>query len=112
MYFPDNQIIVEDFFLHKEQYDIIIELAFFSSIKKEIRKNYASKMYDLLLPKGKLIGLLFNHEFGNNHPPFGGTKEEYLSLFEPFFNIKTMDIAYNSIKPRANRELFLNLIRK
>ncbi len=110
-HFPNNQIIKDDFFSHKEQYDIVIELAFFSSIKKEIRKNYASKMYDLLLPKGKLIGLLFNHEFGNNFPPFGGTKEEYIKLFNPYFNIKTMDIAYNSIKPRANRELFIQLIK-
>jgi len=111
-YFPENQIIKEDFFLHTEQYDIIIELAFFSSIKKEIRPNYASKIYDLLLPKGKFIGLLFNHEFEKNYPPFGGTKEEYLNLFKPYFNIKTMEVAYNSIKPRANRELFLHLIKK
>jgi len=111
-HFPEHQIIKEDFFLHKEQYDIIIELAFFSSIKKEAREEYATKMFDLLLSKGKLIGLLFNHEFNNNFPPFGGTKNEYLKLFRPYFDIKTMEIAYNSIKPRANRELFLNLIRK
>jgi len=111
-YFPENQIIKDDFFLHNEKYDIIIELAFFSSIKKEAREEYSIKMFDLLLPKGKLIGLLFNHEFGKNYPPFGGTKEEYINLFKPYFNIKTMEIAYNSIKPRVNRELFLHLVRK
>ena len=75
-HFPENQIIKENFFLHKEKYDIIIEFAFFSSIKKGERGAYATKMFDLLLQKGKLIGLLFNHEFKNNFPPFGGTKEE------------------------------------
>ncbi|MBN1253079.1 MAG: hypothetical protein JXR51_12960 [Bacteroidales bacterium] len=110
--FPDNQIINENFFSHKGNYNIIVELAFFSSIKREIRKNYASKMHDLLSEKGKLIGLLFNHEFENDFPPFGGTAKEYKNLFSPYFNIKSMEIAYNSIKPRANRELFLHLIKK
>ena len=110
--FPKSNIIVEDFFLHKGNYNIIVELAFFSSINKDKRKNYAAKMFELLLTRGKLIGLLFNHEFENNYPPFGGTKEEYTILFKPYFNIKTMEIAFNSIKPRSNRELFLNLIKK
>ncbi len=112
IYFPKNQVIKDNFFLHEEKYDIIIELAFFSSIKKAKRKNYTKKIFDLLLPKGKLIGLLFNHEFENNFPPFGGTKKEYIELFNTYFDIKTMEIAYNSIKPRAKRELFINLVKK
>ncbi|MBX2846521.1 MAG: hypothetical protein KTR13_09960, partial [Saprospiraceae bacterium] len=38
--------------------------------------------------------------------PFGGSKEEYLSYFEPHFNIKTFEKAYNSILPRQGNELF------
>lgn len=55
------------------------------------------------------MGLLFNHEFGKDHPPYGGTKEEYLEYFNPFFQIMTFSTAHNSIKPRAGRELFINL---
>ncbi|MFA5405634.1 MAG: hypothetical protein WC358_11940 [Ignavibacteria bacterium] len=53
--------------------------------------------------------MLFNHEFGNDYPPYGGTKEEYLEYFKSFFEIKLFSTAYNSIKPRAGRELFINL---
>ena len=110
--FPVKQIINEDFFNHKGKYDLIVELAFFSSLKPNYRENYVTKMFELLKPKAKLIGLLFNHEFGNNHPPFGGTKKEYQKLFTDKFNINIMEIAYNSIKPRSGRELFINLERK
>lgn len=107
--FPKKQIICEDFFHHRGKYDLIVELAFFSSIDPEIRRDYVSKMFDLLNPGGKLIGLLFNHDFGNDFPPFGGTKEEYQKLFESKFIIQKMEIAYNSIKPRADREFFMIL---
>ena len=107
--FPKKQIINADFFHHKGKYDLIVELAFFSSIDPLIRENYVSKMFDLLNPGGKLIGLLFNHEFGNNFPPFGGTQDEYQKLFESRFIIQKMETAYNSIKPRAGRELFMIL---
>jgi len=107
--FPNEQIICENFFHHKGKYDLIVELAFFSSINPVIRESYVSKMFDLLNPGGKLVGLLFNHEFGHNFPPFGGTQQEYQKLFEPKFITQKMEIAYNSIKPRAGRELFILL---
>ncbi len=107
--FPENQTINEDFFQHNNKYDLIVELAFFSSLKPEIREKYVAKMYNLLNPGGKLIGLLFKHEFGNPFPPFGGTKIEYEELFGSKFIIQKMELAYNSIKPRANRELFIIL---
>ena len=56
-----------------------------------------------------MVGLFFNHEFGNDFPPFGGTEEEYRKLFSDKFRIKYMETAYNSIKPRAGRELFILL---
>jgi hypothetical protein len=43
----------------------------------------------------------------DDHPPFGGSKKEYLDYFEPYFNLLTFELAYNSIQPRAERELFL-----
>ncbi len=64
---------------------------------------------DLLNKNGKIVGLLFAEEFGNDHPPFGGTKEEYLKLFSSHYDIEYMQIADNSIEARKGRELFISL---
>ena len=63
-------------------------------------------MASLLNPKGKLAGLLFDFPLTNEGPPFGGSKTEYTNLFSNSFYLKTLEIAYNSIKPRENKELF------
>jgi thiopurine S-methyltransferase len=110
--FPENRFLIEDFFEHKGQYDLIIEQTFFSSIARKRRPEYAQKMHELLKPGGKLVGLLFTHEFDFQEPPFGGSIEEYRNLFQPYFNLNTFEIAYNSIKPRAGRELFFILQKK
>ena len=47
-------------------------------------------------------GVMFNKYFGNPFPPFGGNIEEYKSLFNEKFEIKTLENCYNSIKPRKN----------
>lgn len=104
------RVIHQDFFEHQSQYDLIIEQTFFCAIDPQLRSQYANKMYELLKPNGKLVGVMFNREFVGG-PPFGGTKAEYLTYFEPLFSIKTMDDCYNSIKPRAGSELFVNLVK-
>ncbi|MFN7690843.1 MAG: SAM-dependent methyltransferase, partial [Bacteroidota bacterium] len=65
-----------------------------------------------LKPTGKLIGLLFNIPLNTEHPPFGGNKNEYENQFSPYFNFKYFDLCYNSIKPRANNELFIVLEKR
>tara|TARA_Y100001949_G_scaffold175300_1_gene184796 strand:- start:760 stop:1347 length:588 start_codon:yes stop_codon:yes gene_type:complete len=107
--FPCDQVLLEDFFEHSNQYDLIIEQTFFCAINPELRKSYVRKCFDLLGSGGKLIGLLWNHEFGIEEPPYGGNESEYRNLFEPYFEIITMELAHNSIKPRAGRELFIKL---
>jgi thiopurine S-methyltransferase len=109
--FPRENIFQEDFFLHEGKYDLIIEQTFFCSLHPSQRKKYAKKVFDLLVPKGKLVGLLFNKEFASENPPFGGSKEEYMKLFEPYFDFKYFEECYNSIKPRAGTELFVILIK-
>lgn len=109
---PDNQLICDDFFNHKEKYDLIIEQTFFCAISPNLRSKYAKHVSELLNKNGKLIGLLFNNPLNDDKPPFGGSKEEYLNYFTPYFNIKFMDAAYNSIPPRKNKELFINLSKK
>lgn len=105
--FPAKQLIKQDFFSHKGQYDLIIEQTFFCAIHPSLRKGYVQHMKSLLKPNGKLVGLLFNDTLNNDSPPFGGSKEEYELLFSELFDIKVMEPCYNSIKPRQGRELFV-----
>jgi len=107
--FPNSHIYNEDFFKHRGQYDLIVELAFFSSLPKTRREDYVNQMYRLLKAGGKYVGLLFNHEFPFDNPLFGGSPEEYKKLFEKKFEFIHFDTAYNSIKPRKGREQFLLL---
>ncbi len=114
--FPKAQLIQGDFFEHQDTYDIIVEQTFFCSFPptKENRHNYAKKMHELLAPKGKLIGLWFDVPLTGDMEkrPFGGSREEYLTYFEPYFEVKIFEPCYNSITPRAGNELFGFFIKK
>jgi len=110
--FPQSQLIQADFFQHDGSYDIIVEQTFFSSLLPDQRPDYVKQVHRLLKPKGKLIGLLFNHPFAFDGPPFGGTPEEYTQLFSDYFRFIKFDVAYNSIKPRLGREHFLLFEKK
>ncbi|MEZ4722945.1 MAG: SAM-dependent methyltransferase [Flavobacteriales bacterium] len=110
--FPEEHMILGDFFQLNEKFDLIIEQTFFCAISPKMRRQYAEKAHSLLNENGKLVGLLFETDFDKDTPPYGGHKQEYLGYFQPWFNIKYCDIAYNSIKPRFGRELFVNFIRK
>jgi methyl halide transferase len=110
--FPEKNLILGDFFEHESSYDLILEQTFFCALDPSLRKRYAEKMNQLLKPKGKLVGVLFSVVFDKEHPPFGGTKEEYDACFQPYFYYRTFDNCYNSIPPRANRELFIHFEKK
>lgn len=107
-----NQLIKSDFFEHESNYDLIIEQTFFCALDPSLRKDYVQKMKSLLNPKGRIIGLLFQFPLTEAGPPFGGSKEEYISLFEKDFNLKTLETAHNSIKPREGNELFFIFTKK
>jgi hypothetical protein len=104
--FPEEQIIHSDFFKLKATFDLVIEHTFFCAINPNLRIDYANKMNEIIKKEGKLVGLFFNFELTNEGPPFGGCKTEYIRAFSKYFKIKTLEPAFNSIKPRHNRELF------
>lgn len=110
--FPRSQIHHADFFDHSGQYDLILEQTFFCALQPSLRPEYVKKMGELLKPGGKLVGLLFNRQFENPGPPFGGDEKEYRALFEKDFNILQMEECYNSIPPRQGQELFFILQKK
>lgn len=105
--FPEENLIQGDFFELNKTYDLILEQTFFCALDPVLRPAYAKKMSELLNPQGKLAGVLFDFALSENGPPFGGSREEYLHYFEPYFTIKKLEKCYNSIKPRMGNELFI-----
>lgn len=110
--FPEAHLVVADFFKLELQVDLILEQTFFCAISPELREAYAEKTAGLLAAGGKLAGLLFAFPFEKEGPPFGGTQEEYERLFAPWFHILHLAISDASIKPRAGRELFIELQKR
>ncbi len=100
------KIIEGDFFQHSGSYDLILEQTFFCALEPRLRIYYARHCADLLRKCGKLTGLFFDFPLTDQGPPFGGSKREYIDLFSEDFHIKTLEACYNSIKPRAGKELF------
>ena len=109
--FKDDHLLLLDFFELQDSFDLIIEQTFFCALDPSLRKKYFTKMAQLLKPGGKLVGVLFDDVLNTDKPPFGGNKSEYLTYIGPSFKISNFEACYNSIKPRENRELFVNLVR-
>lgn len=110
--FPSTHLICADFFsLSPEQYqfDWVLEQTFFCAINPSRRDEYVKQMAALIKPKGKLIGLLFDKDFGRDEPPFGGTKDEYQQRFETNFDIEIIEPSYNSHPARQGNELFIKM---
>ncbi len=103
------KITKTDFFDLEGSYDLILEQTFFCALETKLRNKYAEQMNKLLNKGGKLTGLLFNYVFDEDGPPFGGNIDEYKKIFSPYFQICTIEKCYNSIKPRAEKELFFIL---
>lgn len=106
------RLVNEDFFAHKGSYDLIIEQTFFCAIDPVLRPKYVQKMDNLMADGSRLFGLLFNFELTEIGPPFGGSIIEYQKLFEGSFKIHKLEACYNSIKPRMNNELFIELLKR
>jgi len=102
------QLICGDFFAFSGAFDLILEQTFFCALDPALRRDYALKMHELLASGGKLAGVLFDREFEGG-PPFGGNAEEYASLFQTYFLVRTLAPCYNSAKPREGAEVFVIL---
>lgn len=109
---PHIKIILGDFFKHVGEYDLILEQTFFCAINPPLRKDYVTRMNELLVPNGKLVGVLFDREFEQPGPPFGGCKCQYGPMFEKDFDFKTFELCNNSFVKREGTELFINLQKK
>lgn len=104
---PQVKVLLDDFFEHHGQYDLILEQTFFCTTYPEHRKQHAAQYAALLKPGGYLVGVLFNAEQVHPGPPFLGSIAEYRSVFSPYFDLEILAPCNNSIKPRAGREAFI-----
>lgn len=105
--FPGEQLLETDFFeAGISEFDLVLEQTFFCALDPGLRNAYVKKMYELLKPGGRIAGLFFDFPLTEHGPPFGGSKKEYLELFQPLFRIVTLERAYNSVAPRQGNELF------
>jgi methyl halide transferase len=110
--FPQEHLLVSDFFELELDADLLLEQTFFCAIAPERRPEYARQAARLLKPDGMLAGLLFAELFEKEGPPFGGTAEEYAGYFAPWFHLERMELCDDSIKPRLGRELFIELKKR
>ena len=104
--FPKDNLFISNFFNHNQNYDLIIEQTFFCAIDPKLRQNYVNHSHKILKKNGKIAGLLFNKEFENDYPPYGGNQKDYQNLFNKKFIINTLEVAKDSIDPRKGTELF------
>lgn len=108
--FPESQWLSTDFFELKESFDLILEQTLFCALNPSLRMKYAEKAASLLVPAGKLVGVLFDRDFEGG-PPFGGSRTEYLNYFQVHFKTVQMENCHNSIDPRKGTELFVKMIK-
>ncbi len=108
--FPKTQLLQEDFFQHRDQYDLILEQTFFCSFVPTAKNRfaYAQHMASLLKPTGKLVGVWFDFPLTDDMEkrPFGGDKELYLKYLTRHLNMLVFEPCNNSIGPRKGKELF------
>lgn len=109
---PHIKIILGNFFEHEGEYDLVLEQTFFCALNPVLRKNYIAKMHTLLAANGKLAGVLFNREFEQQGPPFGGSKSQYEPIFEKYFIFQTFEPCTNSFIKRKDTELFIILAKR
>lgn len=110
--FPRAQLLQGDFFELEDSFDLILEQTFFCALSPDLREAYAEKMNSLLKNEGLLAGVLFDFPLDQDWPPYGGSLEEYQNIFSKYMKVRKIERAYNSIKPRAGRELFILIEKK
>jgi len=110
--FPKAHLIHGDFFTQEGHYDRILEQTFFCALDPALRSRYVKQMHALLAPGAKLTGVLFDDVLNSDQPPFGGNAEEYRALFSTAFTDLSITPCYNSIAPRAGREVWLRAVKK
>lgn len=92
-------------------FDAVLEQTFFCAILPERRADYVRLVQRLLKPNGLLFGVFFDID-DEDGPPFGTDSEELRRLFEPAFDLVTLERCRTSHPRRRGQELWLMARRK
>lgn len=93
------------------QFSYVVEHTCFCAIDPALRPRYAKLVADLLAPNGELLAVFFTHGRPGG-PPFGSTPAELRQLFEPYFEIITLQPAAQSLPSRQGEEHIGRLRRR
>ncbi|MBE9137528.1 methyltransferase domain-containing protein [Nodosilinea sp. LEGE 07088] len=93
------------------QFAYAIEHTCFCAIAPSLRPAYVDLVANLLTPGGELLAVFFTHRRSGG-PPFGTTPAEVHQLFEPHFEILSLDPIANSVPSRQGEEHFGRLRRR
>ena len=96
-----ERIILGDFFTHdfdQRRFDLIYERTFLCSMTPTRWPEYVNRMADLLLPKGRLIGVfLYGQQRTSSGPPFPITEPEAEQLFKKRFELTRSEATTDSL---------------
>jgi cyclopropane fatty-acyl-phospholipid synthase-like methyltransferase len=93
------------------QFDYAIEHTCFCAIDPALRPAYVELVADLLVPGGELLAVFFTHRRSGG-PPFGTTPAEVRQLFDPHFDIVSLEPVANSVPSRQGEEHFGRLRKR
>jgi SAM-dependent methyltransferase len=94
----------------EQRYDLVVEHCCFCAIDVRLRPEYARIVAEVLAPKGRLVGLFWNHGRPGG-PPFTVDREELLATFTPHFEPLHWEVPEDSVATRLGDE-FLAEFRK
>jgi thiopurine S-methyltransferase len=109
--FPKDHLLRQDFFMLDIKFNLVLEQTFFCALHPSQRNDYVQKMHEILLPDGRIQGLLFSVPMYDNRPPYGGSIGEYQNLFSPLFEVKKMQPCTFSEPDRMGMEAEIELVR-
>ena len=91
------------------QFDYVMEYTCFCAISPLRRFEYDRVVWQLLKPKGKLLGLFLplDKDIDEGGPPWGVSIRELHDLFSLHWTLESEEMPRESIERRANREIFM-----
>jgi SAM-dependent methyltransferase len=93
------------------QFTYVIEHTCFCAIDPALRPAYVKLAAALLAPDGELLAVFFTHQRPGG-PPFGTTPTEVRQLFEPHFDVLSLESVPNSVPSRQGEEYFGRLRKR
>ncbi len=93
------------------EFDQIYEYVTFCSVSPARLGEMLRMVSIVLKPGGTLNTVLFPVDGRPGGPPFSINLKEFIKTAAPYMKLKILDKRINSVKPRKNKEVFLQLVR-